>query len=98
MKTLKTLAKLVFGIVLGIGIQWVSFALVISFALGMFNSDPVAHLLAGAYTSVGLIISIFCVGFFSWRKDWSIVVGIVLGFVLWILIFGIMLVSPGGAL
>lgn len=98
MNTLKTLARLVLGIVLGIGIQWVSFALLVRFALGMLQSDPVAHFLAGAYTSIGLIISILCVGFFSWRKDWSIVVGIVLGFVLWILLFGIMLASPGGAL
>lgn len=98
MNTLKILTKLVLGIVLGIGVQWASFALLVSVALGIFNADPVAHFLGGSYTSVGLIISIICIGFFSWRKNWSIVIGIVVGLLLWLPLFGIMLASPGGAL
>ena len=86
------------GSILGIGIQWLSFVFLIRFAIGIFNSDPVAHFLGGSYTSIGLIISIICIGFFCWKRDWSIVAGIALGFSLWLPLFGIMLVSPGGAL
>ena len=92
------LGKLVLGIAFGIAIQWLSLVFLLIFAIGIFNSDPVAYFLGGSYTSVGLVISIICIGFFSWRKDWPIVVGILLGFFLWLPLFGIMLVSPGGAL
>lgn len=98
MKTMVTVGKLVLGIVLGIGTQWLSLIFLLIVAIGILQSDPFTNFSGGSYTSVGLVISLICIGFFSWRREWTIVVGIVLGFVLWLPLFGIMLVSPGGAL
>jgi hypothetical protein len=97
MTTLKILGKTVLGIVAGVIIQWLSMAIILVFGLRIFNSAPVAHFSGGSYTSVGLIASIICIVFFSWRKNWPFVVGILIGCFIWLPLFGIMLVSRGGA-
>lgn len=88
MTNLKTIGICVLGIVISIGIQWLSLL-----TLFIFKVDPLFDRIF--YTSFGLLISIVLTTYLLFRKKWWLASGIIIGTLLWYPFFAELLAIGG---
>ena len=80
MKNSKQVWLLLLGIVIGIGGQYLGGLITSLFPVYIQRLDPAVYVL---YTSTGLMISVLCAMYFVLKNKKSIVIGIILGNLLW---------------
>ena len=92
MKTPKTIWFTLLGITLGIGAQYIGLQTMNVLPLEIQQSDPAGDLL---YSSIGFAISVLFGLYFALGKQWALIVGIVLGTLLWWPFVGLLMMLTG---
>jgi len=95
MKNLKSLWELILGIILGIGIQWLSLFMFGLFPMQIQRQDPLANLLFHSYNSLGLIVILIIAVFFYLKRKWPYLIGVLLGIGLWLPFLTVLLAVSG---
>ena len=83
MKNLKIIGKLILGISISVGAQWLSFIFFLILPVEIQRLDPFLNFSYDTYNSIGLAITVIGAILVSFRKKWPLAIGILLGLALW---------------
>jgi hypothetical protein len=76
MNIVKKIGLLILGIAVSVGAQWIGTPLTVALQI----PDPALTIL---YSSIGVLISLTFAVYFSWKKNWLFVSGVIIGIPFW---------------